>query len=211
MVRTAIAVAVGVLLAAATLVAVMSRHEERLAATNAVIAFSGIALPVKAGTDRCAPDEHVPAGAAAVRIYAGTFGGIGGPVSVTVRSGGRQVAQGRVGGGYPDNTPLRIAIPRIPRNLYHARVCVRNLSTRGLQFAGNRTPQRGPRLSGPDEIRTDWLLPGRPTGWEVAPKAARRFAVNKAGFVGPWTMWAVFGLFGVVGACAIALAARRDP
>ncbi len=211
MLRTAIAVAVGLLLAVGTLVAVMSKHQERLAGTNSEVEFSGVALPVRPGADRCAPNEMVPSGASSVRVYAGTFGRPGQPVSVTVLDGARQVSQGRLPGGYPDNTPLRIPITPIHRNLYHASVCLRNLGTKRLQFAGNLTPQVGPKPAGAEQIRYDWLLPGRPTGWSEAPRAARRFAVSKPSFVGPWTMWAVFGILALGGGVGIALAARREP
>jgi hypothetical protein len=211
MVRIGIAVAVGALLAVGALVAVLSKHEQRLAGTNSLVEFSGVALPVEAGGERCDPGQHVPADAAAVRVYAGTFGRQGGPVSISVRSAGRQVSAGRAPGGYPDNTRLRVPIARIGRNLYDATVCLRNRGTKPLRFAGNLTPQTGGKRAGREAIRLDWLLPGHPTAWSLSPRVARRFALSKASFVGPWTLWVVFALLGAVGACAVALAVRREP
>jgi hypothetical protein len=211
MVRIGIAVAVGALLAVGALVAVLSKHEDRLAGTNSLVEFSGAALPVEARGEYCAAAQHVPADATAVQVYAGTFGRQGGPVSISVRADGRTVSTGRAPGGYPDNTSLRVSVTRIRRNLYDATVCLRNRGTNRLQFAGNLTPQAGPKREGTEVIRLDWFLPGHPTAWSVSPRVARRFAVSKASFVGPWTLWMVFALIGAVGAGAVALAVRREP
>jgi hypothetical protein len=99
-------------------------------------------------------------------------------------------------------TPVR-------HDLYDATVCLRNLGPGRIQFAGNVTPQSGPRLPGEDVIRYDWLLAGRPSWWDVAPKVAARFAVVKPSFVGSWTFWAVFGVVAALWASAIVLLTRR--
>jgi hypothetical protein len=71
-----------------------------------------------------------------------------------------------------------------------------------MEFAGNLTPDSpdagiGPNDpgSGPgDEIRVDFFRPGRESWIELAPAVARRFALFKPSFAGPWTMWAALGV-----------------
>jgi hypothetical protein len=173
------------------------------------VEISAVAFPVPPRGQRCAPGQNVPAKASHVRIYAGTFGRRGQPVEVTVTAGGRRLSTGRVPGGYPDHAPLAVPVTPQPRALHDATVCVRNLGARRLQFAANRTPRAGPRPVGPEVIRFDWLLPGRPTWWDVAPEVADRFAVVKPSWVGAWTFWAMFGVVAILWASAIALVVRQ--
>ena len=95
---------------------------------------------------------------------------------------------GRARGGYPDNSILRVPITPVHHDLYDATVCLRNPGLEPLKFAGNRTPTAGVRIPGPEAIRYDWLLAGRPSWWDVAPRVAARFAVVKPGFVESWTV-----------------------
>ena len=207
--RVGAAAAVGLLLVLGGLAIDLSQHGDRLAGSNSFVEFSGFALPVEPHAQRCAFHQHVPAAAAAVRVYAGTFGRRGGPFAVSVSSGGRLVSAGRAAGGYADNATPRVPLGLVRRNLYDATVCLRNLGPARLQFAGNLTPQAGVRLAGTDVIRFDWLLGGRPTWWDVAPKVAARFAVIKPGFVESWTFWAIFGVIALLWASAIAVLMRR--
>lgn len=197
------AVAVGVLIAVSALVAVLVQRDVRLAGTNSLVELSGAAVRVPAGQARCAA-QTVPAGAVSVRIYAGTFGRRGEPIAVSLLHMGREVTGGRVPGGYPDNSILVVPLRRETSKWPDARVCVRNLGRRDVQFAGHRTP-KGQPPTGKDEIRTDWLLPGRPTWAGLAGRVADRFAAAGPGFVGGWTLWALVAVLSVLWAGALAL------
>jgi hypothetical protein len=209
--RAGTAAAAGLVLVLGALALTLSQSGTRLAGTNSMVEVSGVALPVAAGRERCARGQLVPAGAAAVRVHAGTyFRPRGEPIMVSVRTSGRVVASGRAPGGYPDNTPLRVPLGPVRANLYDATVCVRNLGRRQLGFAGNLTSSApGPVYGGPEVIRFDWLLPGRPTWWDVSPRVARRAAVLKPSFVGPWTPWALLGVVGVLWAVSLTVLLRR--
>ena len=211
MLRAGLAAAAGLALVLGTLVAVLSQRGERLAGTNSYVEVSGVALPVAPGGERCAGRQRVPADTAGVRVYAGTFGRPRGePLLVSVRQAGRQVSSGRVPGGYPDNARVRVPLARIERNLYSATVCLRNLGSQRMQFAGNLSTRGGVRLRGKDVIRYDWLLPGRPSWLGIAPEVASRFAATKPTFVGAWTFWAVFAVLAVLWSGAIALVVRQE-
>ncbi len=205
----AVAVALGLLLTGVALAAVLAQRGERLAATNSLVEISGAAVPIAPGAARCAL-QTVPEGAASVRIYAGTFGRPGGPVAVSVAHAGRIVTGGRVAGGYPDDSALVIPLRRETAKWPSARVCVRNLGRRPLRFAGNRTPV-GAASAERDDIRTDWLLPGRPSWAGLAGRIAERFAAAKPRFFGAWTLWALAAGLALLWATAIALVARRWP
>jgi hypothetical protein len=141
-------------------------------------------------------------------VFVGTFGRLGGPVAVSVLTGARRISSGIHSGGYPDNAQINVPIKRVRHNLYDATVCVANLGTSRLQFAGNLTPRAGPKLSGQEVIRFDWLLPDRPSWWTVANRVASRFALVKPSFVGAWTFWAVFAVLATLWAAAIAVLLR---
>jgi hypothetical protein len=206
--RVIAAVALGLLLAVSGLVGVLAQRGTRIAGTNSLVEVSGAAVPVPPGERRCT-DEHLPPGATAVRVYAGTFARRGETFAIDVLAGGRRVTGGRVGGGYGDDAMVRVPLRPVTRERERARVCVRNLGRHPLRFAGNRTPVAGARPDGDEAIRMDWLLPGRPSWAEVAPKAARRFAAAKPSFVGPWTLWVVAGAVLALWAAAIALVIRE--
>ena len=171
--RVGVAIAVGLLLVLGGLVIDLSQHGPRLAGTNSYVEFSGIALPVAPGAQRCAAHQNVPAGSAAARVYAGTFGRRGGPLAISIRAGGRVISTGTSPGGYVDNTPLRVPIASLKHDFYDATVCLRNLGSARLQFAGNLTPDSGPSVPGTDVIRYDWLLAGQPTWWTSHRRSLR--------------------------------------
>ena len=208
--RAALAAALGLVVVLGALVAVMSQRDTRLAGTNSFVVYSGVALPVPPGGRNCAPDQAIPRDAVAVVVYAGTAGGPRGePFALTVEQGGRRLASGRMSGDWGENAILRIPIEPIGREVFGARVCVRNLGDRRIRFAGNVTPQTGPVLGNPDVIRTDWLLAGEPTWWDVAPRIVRRATPFKPGFVGAWTFWALLGVVAATWAAGLALVIRR--
>jgi len=209
--RAAIAAAAGGLLVAAAVAGVLFQRDTRLAGTNSLVATSKIALPVEPGRRRCAPDQTVPRDTSALMVYAGTYHRPRGvPFQVTIRHRGRQVRSVRAAGGWPDNSRIRLSIPRIPRDLVGAEVCFSNLGRGRLGLGGNRTPPHGPVVGGREVPRVDWLLAGEPSWWDIAPRITRRAAVFKPGFVGPWTFPALLLALGALWAGSLALLLRRE-
>ncbi|MDQ4040582.1 MAG: hypothetical protein M3141_02395 [Actinomycetota bacterium] len=200
----------GLVLVLGALVAVLSQRDTRLAGTNSLVQFSGKALPVPPGDRRCASDQLIPDDTAAVRLYAGTFGRPRGePFVVSVDKDGRQVTSGRTSGDFGDNSVVRVPLPRVESDVRGARVCIHNLGDRRLQFAANLTPQIGPIPGGTDVIRTDWLLAGEPTWWDVAPRVVRRATVFKPAFVGAWTFWFLVAVVATTWVAGLTLILRR--
>jgi hypothetical protein len=210
--RVALATGLGVVLALAGVAALLTHRQTRLAGSNSLVSVSAVALPVPAGGERCAQHQDVPAGAVAVRVFAGTYKRPRGqPFSIDVRDGSRVLASGSVSGDFRDNTALRVPLGKIPRTQRDVTVCVRNRGVRQLGFAGNLTPFKGPRPQGVEVPRFDWLLADRPSNWDIAPRVASRWSLFRPGFAGSWTLWAVLGAAVLVAAASVRLLLRALP
>jgi hypothetical protein len=210
--RVRLAIGLGLFLVVGSFVIVLSKSEQRLAASNSQVSLSGndVRLP---GHKRACQPESVPAQTAALRVF---VGGSGGPLDVDIRQGKRIVAQGSFGAvldGLPATARLS---PPLRTEIVAAEVCFRNRGRKTVRFAGDRTPIRfsaanpyGLLLD--DEPRIDSLRPGEESGWELAGTVAERFGRAKASFFGSWTIWAVLGLVGATWAVACGLMLRRLP
>lgn len=201
----------------ALLVAVVGDARPRLAATNSRVVTSGAVLVVPPGEQRCEPDQFVPAETGTLRVYAGSDGGTRGqPLQVIVADAdsGGVVARRHVDGGYP---PGALDIPLRPpgRDLPEADVCIENLGPDPMAFAGSRTrvdvklKQDANRAL--EAIRMDLLRTGEESLWALAPTVARRFALFKPSFAGPWTMWVVLAAASGSAMLAVVLACRQPP
>jgi hypothetical protein len=204
--RQALAIAIGLGLVVVALVAVLSPRERRLAVSNSRVVASGVALPVEPGRQRCTRVSFLPQDTSSVRVFAGPFGGPGGPLRVTIADRGRVVSSGTVAGGY-GTQPLTIPLRRIERLVVEPQVCLRNLGPRPVQFAGNFTPLSpfASQERGKDVIRYDFYRAGRDSWWQLAPTVAARFSRVKPTFVGAWTLWAVLGVIAALWAASILL------
>jgi hypothetical protein len=216
--RAAIAVAVGFALLAAGLVAVLGDGEQRLAGSNSRVVVSGLQLTVRPGGRRCQPGETVPGSTAALRVFASARGGRGGPLSVSVRAGGREVARGRTDGPFEDG-PVRMTVERIDGELDGAVLCFRNRGARPLRLAGNLTPfspgaklnpASGNRGARGDLVRVDYLRAGRENWWSLAPSVARRFWLFKP-FEGAWLLFAVLACSVIVMVAGTVVLLRQTP
>jgi hypothetical protein len=190
----------------------LSRREPRLSGSNSEVVASGVALPVRPGRTRCQSAQYVPKGTHAVRVFVGGRPpGRGEPFAVLIRARGRELSSGRAAGGYSPGA-LRVGLAAVGANTGRATVCIRNLGRGGLQFAGNRTAlsPNGSGVHAPDDVRLDFLRGGRESWWQIAPVVADRFGLEKAGWVGSWTMWAVFAWLGGLFATALLLLLRRE-
>lgn len=180
-------------------------RSERVASTNTRVPLSTNATTVDAG-DRYCTEEPLVRDAARLRLFAGTFGRLGPPLEVTIRSGGTVIATGRSPGGYRDDSPVTIdlgahAAARI------AEVCVRNAGTNPVRFANAQSPTRlvpGEEIA----VRMDFLLQGRLTNAQMAPRLAQRASRMKSSLVGPWTIWLLAGLVPLLGVLAVRTALR---
>src|SRR5437867_2183965 len=106
--RVRAAVAAGLALVAAVVVVSLSQSRARLAGTNSLVATSRIDRTVAPHAERCQPNETVPAGSAAVRLFVTVRADEpAGPLAVTFTS-----PQGRLAGR--SRAALRSGPVRIP-------------------------------------------------------------------------------------------------
>lgn len=173
-------------------VVALSQRAPRLSGTNDVLLGSYVAQ-VPPGKTLCHTNETLPHDTAAVQVFAGVYGRPGPPLSVSVTHAGRLLAAGRAPGGYPDGQ-LRIRVSRVTRDVAEPRVCLTNRGRSRLALGGLPGPPAGADVvSGrpqAGQIRIEYLRPGRETWWALLPTIARRFSFTRAGFAGPWLLWA---------------------
>jgi hypothetical protein len=205
----ALGVGVGLALVAAALLVVLSRSDQRVAATNSSVVASGRALKVSPLHVRCSHVRYIPDGAAGVRVYAGTLGRRGSPLRITVSRAGRPVTGTTIPGGYRTE-PLSGRMPAVPRDLDGATVCLRNLGPNLVQFAGNTTSynKAAGQTAGREDIRFDFLRSGRESWWQMSGTVAARFSRVKPAWMGAWTMWAALAALGLLWAGALAVLRR---
>jgi hypothetical protein len=209
-VRERIAIGIGLAAVLAALAAVVSVPHVRENGTNSRVTVSGAQLEVPGGGRRCQRAEFIPAQSRGLRVYMNAFGGTGGPVEVTISAGGR--VEGATLPRPRRDGPVSVRIPEVPRDAVGT-VCFANRGTRRVALAGDLTeyhPDR-PRRSDPrEDVRLDWLREERTSLLSFAPVAARRFALFKAGWIGPWTFYALLAATLGLGAAAL-VAVRRAP
>jgi hypothetical protein len=213
--RVRLATGLGLLLVLGSLVIILSKTEQRLAATNAMVRVSVNDKPIPGGERRCQP-ESIPSRATYLRVFTGAPAGRAGPLDVSIRQGPRRVSAGtidRVRDQVPATTRLS---PPIEDEIAPAEVCFFNRGRRIVRLAGDRTPARfsGTNPYGlvfADEARIDYIRPGEESGWALAGIVADRFGRAKTSFFGSWTMWTVFALVGASSAAAIVLVLRKLP
>ena len=208
---------VGIAAIVIVLVVELTYTKPHLAATNSRVIASGFGVEIDPGKTRCQGQEFVPTDAATLRMFTAPVGAkVSQPLVVTLRGDDnavimhREVPTGVVKG------PLVVPLPPRSHDVSRGHLCVRNAGSAPMSFAGNLTsdqPQspgafniRGQRAS--DEIRADYFRAGDESWLDVAPVVARRFALFKPDWVGPWTMWAGLGLMLAVAGTGIALMVR---
>lgn len=185
--------------------AVLSESERRLAGTNARVQVSGAAIGLGPGARRCQAYD-LPARAHSVRLFHGSPGA--GPLAITVSKGGARVTEARTGSLAAEGLVEIRLRPSLDEEVGGVRLCLANRGLAPISLAGDRTPLLGGQANPDaqrldDEIRVDFLRPGRESWWDLAPAVATRFGVGKASFFGSWTMWAVFLLTGLTSLAAV--------
>jgi hypothetical protein len=210
-VRERIAIGVGLAAVVGALAAFVTVPRERENGTNSQVTTSEISLRIAPGARRCQRGEFVPAHTRGVRVYLSSPRPVSGPVDVRI-SGGGAVRGGTVPRG-PHSGPSKVSIGEAREDLAPATVCFVNRGTAPIGLAGDTTEYqqfhrvpRDPR----EDVRLDWLREERTSLAGFAGEAARRFALFKAGWVGPWTFYALgLALLGL-GAAAV-VTVRRAP
>lgn len=209
------------------LFALVSDPRPRLAASNARVVASGAVLVVSPGEERCEQEQFVPADTATLRVFAGSQSQPTGEslrLSITDSDSGEVVDRRHVDGGYPLG-PLDVPVESPGRDVHNGEVCIENLGSVAMAFAGHRTPMgaavpveesprgdvRVPPEAGPrhEEVRIDLFRPGKESLWALAPEVARRFVLFKPGFAGRWLMWTVLAVIIAVVTAAVLFAARE--
>jgi hypothetical protein len=165
--RVRLAIGLGLLLIVGSLVVVLSKSEQRLAATNSLVRVSGADVPLSGGR-RCptakplppiagprisgcargarraarrnaCQAESVPSETDSLRVYAGVPAGRAGPLDVTIRRGGRIVSSATFG-VVRDGRPATAELsPPVSEEIVPAEVCFRNRGRATVRFAGDRT------------------------------------------------------------------------
>lgn len=171
----------------------------QLAASNALVSASGIAITIPSGDERCQSGEFVPAGAGFLRTYA-RFEQLPGTLSVEVRDAqGRTVSRGARRAA--DNGPIMVEIEEIGATVSRGQVCFTNTGDGAVSLAGNLTPLNPQTAVGPqspgagpgDEIRADFYFAEHRTVLDLASDVAERFSLFKPSFVDRWVFWVVLG------------------
>lgn len=193
-------------------------NETRLAFTLGVGASAPVAV-APAGATVCQGQVVVPrdGGFSALRFSAGTHGLPGPALAVSVREPGRAgavIARGALPAGYGDigaEPEQRVELKPAVAGGRTVAVCWRNRGAGALALfgradagVGGLTGARGRPI--PGTARVIFERPGRSllSQW---PQVARRSAVFRAGWAGPWLSWAllVAVLAGVPALLAVAL------
>ncbi|HEX7167410.1 MAG TPA: hypothetical protein VF230_10565 [Acidimicrobiales bacterium] len=214
-----VAIVVAVLAVAVGFGALLFDREPRLASSNTKVMASRIALRVAPGEERCQRGEYVPDETAMARLFAGSPEGTLPSVGIEFRQrDGTVVGGGRLGAGHA-NGPIAIPVDPPADDVHRGEICIANHGSSVVDFAGNLTaiaPDAVPAgnpwdARSTDEIRVDLLRGGREPLWRVLPEVARRYAVMRPSFIGPWGLPLAFGSFVVAAAIAVWLVARRPP
>lgn len=166
----------------------------RLAASNAKVTASRIAIPLEPDEERCQAGEFVPAQAGYVRMYA-RFSSEPGSLQVEVRDAeGRVRSSGELTGA--DSGPVMVPIRSPEAPVSRGRLCIRNSDDGEVSLAGDLTPLNPQTAVGPpspgagpdDEIRADFYYAEHRSWFDMAGTVADRFALFKPSFVGAWTL-----------------------
>jgi hypothetical protein len=154
-----------------------------------------------------------------VRLRAGSQAGPGQPLDLRVLEVGsnRELAQGRLPGGYPNPTEESARVGRVAAGQRIA-VCVRNAGRRRALLYGNTAAAALPSEASINArtLKTDltlvFLTDERHSLLAQLPTLFERASVFRPGWVGPWVFWLLtaLALIGVPLLLARALADSSD-
>jgi hypothetical protein len=172
--RARIALAVGLMIMVATLVATMSRRPLVAVGSNS-IPPEGVIATTRGGNSACQKDEVLPAGTSAMRLWVSV--NIGPRVTVTALSGARVVTRGTRGAGWTGEV-VTVPVKRVPRTISHARVCF------AIGPAVEKIGLVGAKVAGKSEklvkMRIEYMRPGPRSWWSLASSVARHMGLDRA-------------------------------
>lgn len=175
--RIAAVLAAALVAVAVGLAVVLVESKPRQAGSNYVPEAGPIATIDGSGR-HCQTGQVVPGDTGAVRILLGTFERPSPAIAISVDAGGREISSGRLKAGQPDGY-VTVGIDTVDRLHADATVCV-ELDTQ----PGRRTVLYG---SG-DQMRLEWLRPGKESWLELLPTVAHRFGLAKPFVSGSWAL-----------------------
>jgi hypothetical protein len=189
-----VALALAGIAVAGSLVPQLLRKHPRYVLSNGVARIDFIVpwTPTSGGSV-CQGRERVPGGISVVELYAGTYGRPGTAVGLTIEdSAGRLVTRGHVAPGWREPR-LVVPVPRTPRGLNDATVCLRFGPGGHAALAGD--PGLGPGGSTNGVPRPGRFRISYGTGQVESLAAIRgtiedRYPRAHSRWLGVWTLWA---------------------
>ena len=178
-----------------------------------------VAADLRPGVTACQVPIDVPTDFSRIRLRAGSPGGPGQPLVVSVigNPSGRLLTEGRLPGGYPYATDQAVSVGHVESG-QKIGVCVRNAGTRRAVLYGNTlvaSPLSG-AIVGHRALKTDisvvFLKDGDESMLGQLGQVFERASVFRPGFVGAWLYWVLAAavLVGVPLLLARALADSDD-
>ncbi len=212
--RSAVALLCTALVGVVAFLLIAAREERHLAFTLGVVGDRVVAR-IDPGRTACQTPIDASAPFDAVELVFGTYALPGPPLVVSVRdaSSGRELAAGRLEGGYPDNRARTVPLEReAPEG--RISVCLRNAGAGPVALYGNASQAAYAstlRLDGRDvglDAQMVFLHDESIKLLSLTPEMFRRAATFNASWVGPWVFWALAAGVGLIVPLLLALALR---
>jgi hypothetical protein len=181
------------------LLVVLGQRQTQIASTDRVD-NNAFVIGVPGGSRLCQEDEIVPSGTVALRMTIGTYGTPGPSFRFTItvprRHGGgrRLLAAGALPYGWKQGVVSIPIAPHVHGAYGDATVCMDNLGKTNVALAGSTVLGDygfNDYLNGHyvlTEARIDYLLPGRPSWFDMIGTIAERMTLGKGSYVG-WAGW----------------------
>jgi hypothetical protein len=213
-VRVRVGIAIGLLLIATGLLAVLLKQERPYLGDNEhnVELLAGVVIPGRASA--CQAGETIPPRTGVMRFSVSTAGRRAGPVEVSVQRGGEAVASGRSAAGIVDQ-PIDVRLEGAEDGVQDARICVRNAGRVQVAVIGesarSRPAARVSVSSFPQDraMRWEWYEAEPVTRLARVGDVAERYGLVKASFFGSWTFWVGLAVLLAISAAAVRLVVRE--
>lgn len=198
-------VGAGLLVLSIAALLVLLQSEPRRAGTNRV-SSRALAAGLPGGSELCQPGELLPGGTAALVLRADSGAHAAPALAIRITAAAGALSSGEVSAGWPSGA-LRIPLRRVTRTVSNATVCVRNLGTTQVAFAG-ASPDPGFQIdvagvpqSG--RLRIDYMRAGSESWLQFLPVLAERFSLAKADPLRHWELPAVLVLMTIALSAAV--------
>jgi hypothetical protein len=209
---TGLVLGVGLLAIVGVALVILSRSAPRRSGANSVPA-AGFAIELAPHRQLCQGGELLPGDTGAMLLDAAS-GAPAPALAVDIAGPTGVVSRGDVSAGW--RAPmLRIELTHVPATVSDATVCIRNLGTRQVTFAG-AVPDAGLQVQRGDEtvsgrLRIEYLRPGGESWWQLLATLAHRFSLGRSGLVSGWALEAVPALMLLAVGLAVRTMLREKP